>query len=126
MGCIRCQNLESAIEALQSEYNAALDSACYRVCRRSAAFIRVELENARNELEEHRSVCTFAVTQPIPLQAVALTRFVRQEEPPGRSLSNRGLTGRLRETQTPPIDSGRPVPPSQPSFKQTAANQELR
>lgn len=80
MGCIRCQDLERAIDALQIEYNAALESSYYRVSRKFAAYVRVELENARNDLEEHRLVCTFAVTQPKPLQAFASPRFVRQEE----------------------------------------------
>jgi ferredoxin len=80
MSCIRCQNLERAIEAKQSEYNAALDSACYRVCRKSAAFMRVELEHARAELEEHQFVCPSAFMQPKPLLAATLPRSVRQEE----------------------------------------------
>ena len=80
MGCIRCQDLERAVDALQSEYYAALESAYYRVSRKFAAYARVELENARNELDEHRLTCTFAVTQPRPLQAVAPPRFKRKEE----------------------------------------------
>jgi hypothetical protein len=82
MSCIRCQNLERALEARHSEYKVALDSVCYRVSRTFAAYRRVELERARDELEEHRSVCTSAVTQPTPLQTVALPRFARQEELP--------------------------------------------
>jgi hypothetical protein len=80
MGCVRCQDLERAVDALQIEYNAAVESSYYRVSRKFAAYVRVELENARNELEEHRLVCTFAVTQPRLLQTVAPLRNVRQEE----------------------------------------------
>lgn len=80
MGCIRCQDLERALDALQIEYSAALESSYYRVSRKFAAYARVELENARNELEEHRLVCTFATTQTRPLQAVASPRVVRREE----------------------------------------------
>jgi len=79
MSCVRCQNLERAIEALQSEYSEALDSSCYQVCRRFAASLRVELENAKDELKEHRFVCTSAVAHPMPSGAVALSRFARQE-----------------------------------------------
>jgi hypothetical protein len=80
MSCIRCENLERAIEAREREYIAALDVACYRVSKKLVAYERVELERARDELEEHRSACTSAVTQPTPLQTVALPRFARQEE----------------------------------------------
>jgi hypothetical protein len=80
MSCIRCQYLERAIEARQSEYNAALGSACYRVCKKSAAFMRVELEHARAELEEHQFVCPSAFTQPEPLMEAVQPRSVQQEE----------------------------------------------
>jgi len=80
MGCVHCQDLEREIDALQSEYNAALESAYYRVSRKFAAYGRVELENTKNQLEEHRLVCSFVATQPGPLQAVAPPRFKRKEE----------------------------------------------
>jgi hypothetical protein len=117
MSCIRCQDLERALEARHSEYIVALDSAYYRVSTKLVAYIRVELENARNELEEHRSVCASVVTQPTPSQAVVLPRFAWQEEL--RAITSEPLSGFLLAM----IDingSSRlgPAPP-QTSFKQT-------
>jgi hypothetical protein len=93
MSCIRCQDLERALEARQREYIVALDSAYYRVSTKLVAYIRVELENARSELEEHRSVCTSAVTQPTPSQTVVLPCFARQEEL--RAITSEPLSGFL-------------------------------
>jgi hypothetical protein len=117
MSCIHCQNLERALEARHSEYIVALDSAYYRVSTKLVAYIRVELENTRNELEEHRSVCTSAVTQPTPSQTVVLPRFARQEEL--RAITSEQMSGFLLAM----IDtngSSRLGPASpQTSFKQT-------
>ena len=79
MRCPRCQNLERALEIRQSEYNEALDSAYYRVSRKFAAYVSVELERARNELEEHRWVCVSAVKQPAVLAPVVLPRVAPEE-----------------------------------------------
>jgi hypothetical protein len=117
MSCIRCQDLERALEARQREYIVALDSAYYRVSTKLAVYIRVELENARNELEEHRSVCTSAVTQPTPSQTVVLRRFARQEEL--RAITSEMLPGfLLAMIDTNGSSRLGPTPP-QTSFKQT-------
>jgi hypothetical protein len=79
MRCLRCQNLERALEIRQSEYNEALDSAYFRVSTKFAAYVSVELERARNELQDHRSVCASAVKQPVFSAAVALPRFAPEE-----------------------------------------------
>ena len=117
MSCIRCENQERALEARQREYIAALDSAYYRVSRKLVAYIRVELENARNELEEHRSVCTSAVTQPTPSQTVVLPRFARREEL--RAITSEQLPGfLLAMIDTNGSSRLGPAPP-QTSFRQT-------
>ena len=79
MRCARCQNLEQALEIRQSEYNEALASTYFRVSRKFAAYISVELERARNELEEHRSVCVSAVKQPAASVELARPRFAPRE-----------------------------------------------
>ena len=61
MGCSICGNLEQACEAALSEYTEARSSACYRVSTKLAARKNVDMERARYELEEHRSVCVSAV-----------------------------------------------------------------
>jgi hypothetical protein len=79
MSCLRCQNLERALEIRQREYIEALASVYCRVSRKFAAYTSVELERARNELEEHRSVCVSARKQPAALVAVAMPRFAQEE-----------------------------------------------
>jgi hypothetical protein len=117
MSCIRCQNLERALEAWHSEYIVALDSAYYRVRTKLVAYIRVELERARTELEEHWSVCTSAVTEPTPSQTVVLPRFARQEEL--RAITSEPLPGfLLAMVDTNGSSRLGPAPP-QTSFKQT-------
>jgi hypothetical protein len=57
MSCSICENLERAYEAMNSEFIEACSSAGYSVCTKLAAQKNVEMERARYELEEHRSVC---------------------------------------------------------------------
>jgi hypothetical protein len=68
MGCIVCANLEQTYAARLGEYIEARSSACYRVSKKFAAHKNVEMERAKFELEEHWSVCPFAV------QGLALLR----------------------------------------------------
>jgi hypothetical protein len=60
MGCSICRNLERAYEDELSEYVEACSSVCYRVSTKLAGQKNVDMERARYELEEHRSVCVFA------------------------------------------------------------------
>jgi len=68
MECSTCKNLERAYEAGISEYAGALASVCYRVNTGPAAQKKVDMERARYELEEHRSICASAagVTPRLP------------------------------------------------------------
>lgn len=79
MSCLRCQDLERAVEVKQREYSESLASAYYRISRKFAAYASVELERARNELEEHRLVCVSVVGQPAALAEVVRPRFTRQK-----------------------------------------------
>ena len=65
MGCLICASLEQAYKARLSEYIKARSSVCYRVSTRLAAQMNVEMERARYELEEHRSVCVSSVMAPM-------------------------------------------------------------
>ena len=56
MACSTCRNLERAYETGISEYAEARASVCYRVSTVHAAQKNVDMERARYELEEHRSV----------------------------------------------------------------------
>jgi hypothetical protein len=79
MGCYVCENLERAFKARQREYIEARSDAYYLVSRKFAASKNVEMERARNELEEHRLVCAAARREPAFLPATVLLRFTQQE-----------------------------------------------
>jgi hypothetical protein len=80
MLCQLCQNLEIAFEAKQIEYNEASSLAYYRVSKKFAAYLNVEMERARAELEEHRMVCLAAANEPSHLPVAAPIRLAQQEE----------------------------------------------
>ncbi len=61
MGCVVCENLERVFKTKQKEYIEACSAAYYRVSRKFAAYKNVDMERARNELEEHRLVCVSAL-----------------------------------------------------------------
>jgi hypothetical protein len=67
MGCAICRNLEIAYESLLSEYIEARSSASYRVNTKPAAQKNVDMERARYELDEHRSVCIQATRMAVHL-----------------------------------------------------------
>jgi len=60
MGCPICRDMERAIECRHAEYIEARFAAYYRFCTKLAARRMVELERAKNELEDHRMVCVSA------------------------------------------------------------------
>jgi hypothetical protein len=57
MGCLECKNLEEAFESRLSQYIDARSAAYYRVSTELAAKKNVDMERARNDLEEHQLVC---------------------------------------------------------------------
>lgn len=80
MSCLACNNLLRALETARNEYISALGSPGFLVCNRFAAYKSVELERARNELEEHRSACVFARNVPAPSHQSILHEPERHEE----------------------------------------------
>ena len=60
MVCFICRDLEQAFKARLSEYIAARSSAYFRVSRKLAALKNVDMERAKNDLEEHQLVCVSA------------------------------------------------------------------
>jgi hypothetical protein len=54
MDCLRCVDLEQAFEFKLSKYIEARSAAYYRVSTELAAKKNVDMERARNDLEEHR------------------------------------------------------------------------
>ncbi len=53
MDCLECKNLEEVFESRVSKYIEARSAAYYRVSTELAAKKNVDMERARNDLEEH-------------------------------------------------------------------------
>ncbi len=60
MDCLKCKNLEQAFESRLSEYIEVRSAAYYRVSTELAAYKNVDMERARNDMEEHQLVCVSA------------------------------------------------------------------
>jgi len=59
MDCSICKDLERAFESRRCEYIEARSAAYYLVSTELAANKNVEMERAKNDLEEHQLVCVF-------------------------------------------------------------------
>jgi hypothetical protein len=57
MGCLTCTNLEQALESRLSKYSEARSAAFYQVSTELAAKKKVDMERARNDMEEHQLTC---------------------------------------------------------------------
>jgi len=57
MDCPRCMVLEQAFEFKVSKYGAARSAAFFQVSTELAARKMVDMERARNDLEEHQLTC---------------------------------------------------------------------
>ena len=57
MDCLKCMNLEQALESRLSKYSEARSAAFYQVSPELAAKKKVDMERARNDLEEHQLIC---------------------------------------------------------------------
>jgi hypothetical protein len=79
MTCQLCRNLEAAFAARRNEYLEAASEACYVVTKRFAAYLNVEMERARIELQDHRSICRFIVSDATALPLTSLLRRPQQE-----------------------------------------------
>jgi hypothetical protein len=58
--CLKCKNLEQAFESGLSKYIEARSAAYYRVSTELAAHMNVDMERARNNMEEHQLACVSA------------------------------------------------------------------
>jgi hypothetical protein len=80
MRCLLCRSLEAAFHARWSEYAQASALACYGASNQSAAYLHIEMERARAELEEHRSVCFSAANDPARTAVAASVRGEQRHE----------------------------------------------
>lgn len=60
MDCLKCKDLEQAFESRLSKYSEARSAAFYQVSTELAAKKQVDMERARNDMEEHQLVCNVA------------------------------------------------------------------
>ena len=60
MNCLKCVDLEQAFESRLSKYSEARSDAFYQVSTELAAQKQVDMERARNDLEEHQLICSLA------------------------------------------------------------------
>jgi hypothetical protein len=79
MRCPLCRNLEQAFEAKRSQYIESSSLAYYRVSKKFAAYLNVEMERALIELQEHQSVCRSALNEAVGLPAVAPLRLLQKD-----------------------------------------------
>jgi len=66
--CLVCKHLERIFKGLNNECIMARSSLYCSVSSGLAAYDNVEMERARHDLETHREVCGFAVTEPAGLR----------------------------------------------------------
>jgi hypothetical protein len=77
--CPLCLNLQLAFEARQREFIQASSLAYYLVSKKFAAYMNVEMERARIDLQDHMSVCTFTASEPERLPCLSEIGLRRQE-----------------------------------------------
>jgi len=69
MRCLICRSLELAFETHRTRYSEARADASSMISSRLAAYWNVEMERARNDLDDHRAVCVFFASSILPLVA---------------------------------------------------------
>jgi hypothetical protein len=79
MPCPLCLNLKLAFEARRNEYIEASSLAYFRVSKKFAAYMNVEMERARIELQEHRMGCLHALNESARVPVLAERRNVQQD-----------------------------------------------
>ena len=84
MNCLKCKNLEEAFESRLSQYIDACTAAYYRVTTELAAKKNVDMERAKNALEEHQLVCVFAAEVRQSGPRASHTVKLSQDRPEGR------------------------------------------
>jgi len=58
--CPECESLNQIFESRLTGYLAARAAVLYQISTEFAAKQQVDMERAKNDMEEHRSICSFA------------------------------------------------------------------
>jgi hypothetical protein len=61
-----CKSLKRTFEAKRSQYVEARSAAFYQVSSELAAYKNVNMQRAKNDLEEHQSVCASKTVDTVP------------------------------------------------------------
>jgi len=85
MDCLECKKLEEAFESKLCKYIEAHAAAFYRVSTELAAKKNVDMERARNDLEEHQLICASAAEVSGPRAIRLVYAYQRQRITPGSS-----------------------------------------
>jgi hypothetical protein len=103
MDCLECKNLEEVLESRLSQYIEARSAAYYRVSTELAAKKNVDMERARNDLEEHRLICVSPLRRDPSGPRATRMAFTSGAELgpyeiqiPGKPLAIVGVRSRLR------------------------------
>jgi len=100
MHCQLCLNLQAAFDALQTAYVQAGASASDQVSKKFAAYLRVEMERAKMELEEHNLDCPAvanAMQQSPAFSPASATPRAGSPRSPNRAASREGSHEGVRE-----------------------------
>ena len=79
--CLECAQLDRALELTLASYRAARSAAFYQVCTDIAAKREVDMERAKNDLQEHRLVCPFVMRAKAADRVGELSRPVDTADP---------------------------------------------
>ena len=58
--CPECESLNQVFESKLTAYLAARSAVLYQISTEFAARQQVDMERAKNDMEEHLSICSFA------------------------------------------------------------------
>jgi hypothetical protein len=86
MRCLICRSLELAFQAQRNHFLEASALACNQVTTRLAAYWNVEMERARNDLDDHRATCVFFASSALA-PAASQRKFVRQDSPSSNAIA---------------------------------------
>lgn len=81
MACLKCAHLEQLFESKVSKYGEARSAMFHQVSTELAAKKRVDMERARNDLEEHQLVCQVRTSESSNPQVATLPGRSRQLQP---------------------------------------------
>ena len=81
MACLKCAHLEQLFESKLSKYGEARSAMFHQVSTELAAKKRVDMERARNDLEEHQRLCPMRTSESCNPQVVISRGRSRQLQP---------------------------------------------